>query len=613
MIKKVFNVFMVFSLSVTSLFSQELSIAKIEPPNWWSGMKYNSLQLMIYGKNLKDVSVSTDEDQITLGSIYETESGNYLFVDLNLDENIKPGNYSLYIESEVTKASISFPVLVSNKNENNHKGFDNGDAIYLVMPDRFVNGDTSNDFVDGYLDSFQGNPTQERKGGDLQGIINKLDYIKNLGFTTIWLNPVVENNTFRSYHGYAATDFYNVDPRLGDNDLYKKLVGEAHKLGLKIIMDHVANHFSINHPWMQSLPFADWINGEAGDNPKANHHKMIFTDPYSDSLSIKQIEDGWFVDYMPDLNQSNPHVAKYIIQNTLWWCEFSGIDGIREDTYPYAQQNFMSEWNRTILSEYPDFNIVGEVWTGDPVFLSGYQKDNPLRKDFNTNLPALTDFGLRDELRRFVRKESGLFQLYEIFTKDYLYSNPDNLVTFVDNHDVERILFNAGGDIDRAKLAYFILLTSRGIPQIFYGSEIGMVENEDHGTLRAKFPGGFPGDDRNAFTGDGRTDYENDIFNYLKTLLHIRLNHPTISQGKLKHFPPEKNIYIYFKYDKQNVYLLAVNGNESKETIDLSFIKEVFPGYKFLINIFNGNESSQTDINLITLPKMSAQIYKLLK
>ncbi|MBZ0179201.1 MAG: cyclomaltodextrinase N-terminal domain-containing protein [Melioribacteraceae bacterium] len=610
MIRKIVAIVVLF-LSVNVLFSQELRVSKVEPPNWWSGMKYNSLQLMIYGENLIDVSLSSDNEQISVGKIYETESGKYLFVDIDLDENIQPEDYSFKISSTEREVDFTFPVFPSNKNEKNHKGFDNGDAIYLVMPDRFVNGDTSNDFVEGYVDKFQGNPTQERKGGDLQGIIDKLPYLKDLGFTTIWMNPVVENNTFRSYHGYAATDFYNVDPRLGNNELYKKIVDEAHNFDFKIIMDHVANHFSIDHPWTKSLPFDDWINGEIGNNPKANHHKMIFTDPYSDSLNIKQIEQGWFVDYMPDFNQSNQHVAKYIIQNTLWWCEFSGIDGIREDTYPYAQQDFMSDLNSVVLTEYTNFNIVGEVWTGDPVFLAGYQKNNPLRNDFDTNLPALTDFGLRDELRRFVRNESGLFKIYELFAKDYLYSNPDNLVTFVDNHDVERIMFNANGNVDRAKLAYFILLTSRGIPQIFYGSEIGMIENEDHGTLRAKFPGGFPGDERDAFTEEGRTDYENDIFDFMKTLLHIRLDHPAISQGKLKHFPPDNNIYIYFKYDKQNVYLLLVNGNETDETVDIDFVKEVFPKHKLVKVIFGEDENDRSANSYVHLPAMSAKIYKL--
>ncbi len=612
MIRKIFVIVVLF-IFVNTSFCQEMRVSKVEPPNWWCGMKYNSLQLMIYGENLKNVSLSIDSKQISVGTTYETESGKYLFVDIEFDENIQQGEYLFKLRSVESEVDFIFPVFASNKNEKNHKGFDNGDAIYLVMPDRFVNGDPSNDFVEGYVDKFEGNATQERKGGDLQGIINKFKYLKDLGFTTIWMNPVVENNTFRSYHGYAATDFYKVDPRLGTNELYKKLVDKAHELGLKIIMDHVANHFSIDHPWTKSLPFNDWINGEIGNNPLANHHKMIFTDPYSDSLNIKEIEKGWFVDYMPDFNQSNPHVAKYIIQNTLWWCEYSGIDGIREDTYPYAQQDFMSEWNSVILTEYPNLNIVGEVWTGDPVFLAGYQKNNPLRKNFDTNLPALTDFGLRDELRRFVRKESGLFKVYEIFAKDYIYSNPDNLVTFVDNHDVERIMFNADGDVDRVKLAYFLLLTSRGIPQIFYGSEIGMIENEDHGTLRAKFPGGFSGDERNAFIEEGRTDYENDIFDYMKTMLHIRLDHRAISQGKLKHFPPENDIYVYFKYDKQNAYLLAVNGNESEERVDISFVKEIFPKHSTLEIIFGSDGGDNFENGYIHLPGMSAKIYKLMQ
>ena len=322
-------------------------------------------------------------------------------------------------------------------------------------------------------------------------MINKLDYLKDLGITSIWSTPLTENNTFRSYHGYAATDFYKIDPRLGTNELYKKFVEEAHKHGLKIILDHVSNHFSDDHVWMKNPPTPNWTNGTKENHLNANHNKMIFTDIHADSSTIKNVERGWFVDSMPDLNQENPFVANYIIQNTIWWIEYSGLDGIREDTYPYNNQKFMARWGKVILNEYPTINIVGEVWTGETDFLAGYQKDTFLPRSFNTYLPAITDFALRDVLIGYLQERNNLYNIFNVIAKDFLYKYPNNLVTFADNHDLARVMFYAKGNLDKAKIVYTVLLTTRGIPQIFYGSEIGIVGTDDHGKLRASFPADF--------------------------------------------------------------------------------------------------------------------------
>lgn len=533
---KKLSVISLFLVLNTFLSAQNIIVNKIEPPNWWEGMMYNKIQLMVYGEGLNNVEVKSEDLKII--NVEPVKNSNYLFVDVDLNST-KAGSYEITFSNGKSEASIDFPVYERLQSPNIHRGFNQEDAIYLIMPDRFANGDVKNDFVEGYVDSFQNQYSQARHGGDISGVISKLDYIKELGFSTIWLTPVVENNTFRSYHGYSATDFYKVDPRHGNLETYKTLVNTAHEKGLKIIMDHVANHIAIDHPWIKNLPTADWINGTVKNHLEANHHKMVFTDPYSDSVTIKHVQEGWFVDYMPDLNHKNKFLANYIIQNTIWWVESTGVDGIREDTYPYCDQKFMSRWAEAVLTEYPTLNIVGEVWTGDPAFLSGYQGNNKFSK-YNTNLPALTDFGMRDVLVNCLTGKESIYKFYTTLASDYLYPDVSQLVTFVDNHDVGRAMFYADSDIEKFKIAFHLLFTTRGIPQVFYGTEIGMKENEDHGTLRKNFPGGFPNDDRNAFTKTGRTDYENDIYNFFKKNANTSQRAPGTIKREVNSLPTPK-------------------------------------------------------------------------
>lgn len=591
------------------IYSQSPQINKIEPPNWWVGMKHNKIQLMVFGENLSDLKASFASKKLKVDKVYKLENSSYAFIDIEISPKAKPGLYKLTLNNGKEKTEINYELLERNKSKNIHQGFSNEDVIYLLMPDRFANGDVSNDSVNGYYDSMQYVKNQNRFGGDIQGIINKLDYLKDFGATTIWCTPLLENNTFRSYHGYAATDFYKVDPRLGSNELYKKFVDEAHSKNLKVILDHVANHFSNDHPWIKNLPTKDWINGSIENHLNANHNKMIFTDLYADSSTIHHVEEGWFTNEMPDLNQENPFVANYIIQNTIWWVEYSGVDGIREDTYPYNDQKFMARWAKEVLNEFPTLNIVGEVWTGEPAFLAGYQGGSKLKKDFNTNLPALTDFGLRDIFVNYLEGNNRLFNIYNVLAKDYLYADPENLVTFVDNHDVARTLFFAKDNIDKAKIAYTILLTTRGIPSIFYGSELGMSLTPDHGTLRAPFPGGFPNDERNAFTKEERTDYENIFYNHLNKLLQIRKKYKALQKGKLIHFPPVDETYIYFRELEDEKLLIIVNGNEEEKEIDLTYYLHLMKNKYLLKNVLNEYEfeiGSKIQIN-----KMSAEIFEI--
>ncbi len=594
------------SLIIVSTFlAQNIRVNKIEPPNWWEGMKHNKIQLMIYGEGFNNVEI--ESEGIKIDKIHEVENPNYIFVDVDLSST-PFGKYEIIFSNGTSKISVDFPLYKRELSYTIHQGFSNEDVIYLIMPDRFANGNESNDFVDGYVDTFQNQYTQARHGGDIAGVTSKLDYLKDLGISTIWLTPIVENNTFRSYHGYSATDFYKVDPRLGNIETYKTLVNTAHNKGLKVIMDHVSNHIAIDHPWIKNLPTKDWINGTVENHLQANHHKMVFTDPYSDSTTIKHVQEGWFVDYMPDLNHKNKYLANYIIQNTLWWIETTGVDGIREDTYPYCDQKFMSRWANVILDEYPTLNIVGEVWTGTPAFLSAYQGGNKFRK-IDSNLPAITDFGMRDILVEYLTGKKSLYDFYTLLASDYLYTDVSQLVTFIDNHDVGRAMFYADSDIERFKIAFHLLLTTRGIPQIFYGTEIGMKENEDHGTLRKNFPGGFPNDSRNAFTETGRTKYENDIFTYFKKMLALRNKYPALSKGKLIHFPPENNVYVYFKRYGNQLILNIVNDSDKDVNVNLSKYGSVMLNTLFLEDIFTDKEYSIMDNRKIKIKNNSARVF----
>lgn len=591
------------------VYPQKLIVNKIEPPNWWSGMKYSEIQLMVYGENLSGLKAEFESSKLKVKKVYNVENTSYSFIDVDIDKDAGPGSYKLILSNGADQKDINYELFERDSSKNIHQGFTNKDVIYLLMPDRFVNGDTENDSVKGYFDSLQYVEKQNRYGGDIHGMISKLDYLRKLGITAIWSTPLVENNTLRSYHGYAATDFYNIDQRLGSNKLYKEFAEDAHLKGLKVILDHVSNHCSKDHPWINNLPMRSWINGSVENHLYANHNKMVFTDIHSDSSTIDHVEEGWFVNEMPDLNQENPFVARYIIQNTLWWIEYSGIDGIREDTYPYSDQRFMAEWAKVILNEYDNFNIVGEVWTGEPAFLAGYQGGTKLKRDFDSNLPALTDFGLRDVFVNYLEGKSGIFSIYNLLAKDYLYSDPDNLVTFADNHDVARVMYYADGNVEKAEIVYTILMTTRGIPALFYGSEIGMTLTPDHGTLRAPFPGGFPGDSLNAFTAKGRSDYQNKFYNHLHKLLVARKKYSSLQSGKLIHFPPVDELYVYFRTSENERMMIVVNGSEDEKEVDLSEYSHLYQNCRSVKNIFTGKRYNTAD--KIKINKMTADIFKI--
>jgi len=600
-------------LIVQGLFAQAPRVDKVEPPNWWTGMKLNRIQLMVYGDHLDSVKTTCLSGDITILKTYSPPNPSYAFIDVVIRKTANPGVQMLTLSSCTGSTSLRFPLFKRRQSVTEHQGFNSSDVIYLIVPDRFADGDTINDNITGMLDRMNRSDPFERHGGDLQGIINKLDYLKDLGVTTLWLTPVFENNTPQgSYHGYATTDMYKVDARLGDNDLYREFVGEAHQHKLKVIMDHVNNHISINHPWIKSLPTSDWLNGTPGNHQRPFNSKTELDDIHSDSLTKQRATNDWFDDHMPDLNQTNLFVGQYLKQSTIWWIEFSGIDGIREDTYPYIDPKFREEWCKTVMEEYPSFNIVGEVWVQDPVFLAPYQRGSYFPRDIKPELPSLTDFGLFDAfLKTFADTSGKIENVFTTLAKDFLYRDPDKLVTFLDNHDIRRIMFNVNGDVKRFKLALLTLLTTRGIPEILYGTEIGMKGGPDHGTLRADFPGGFPNDQRDAFTESGRSAGENDIFNFTRQLLKIRSTHKSLQRGSLIHFKPKNEVYVYFRTLDSERIMVVINHNTQKQTVDLLPFANQLQGGISLRNVINGNEIELSGTADLQLEEMSGMILEI--
>ncbi len=602
-----------FFFLVPFTFAQNIKVEKIEPPNWWIGMKWNKVQLMVYGSNLKNISANFENKELKVISVHNAESSSYSFIEIEIPPNLQPGLYKLNLKNKNSSYEITYPLLGRSSSKDRYQGFNQSDVIYLITPDRFADGDTSNNIIKGMINEYNINNPSGRHGGDIQGIINHLNYIKGLGVTAIWINPLVENNTHISYHGYSATDFYKIDPRFGTFDLYKKLVNDAHSLGLKIIWDHVNNHISIDHPWMKDLPFKDWINGTIKDHQMTRHDKLAFADIHRDSSTIINTTKGWFTNEMPDLNQTNPYLSNYLIENTIWWIEATGIDGIREDTYPYSDQLFLSKWAKSILTEYPKFNIVGEVWTGDAVFLSSFQKNSFYPKKINSYLPSLTDYATYDTYTSFLKGTSNLSTIYEDYAKDFIYSNPNDLLTFIDNHDVPRALLQSNGNIKKFEMALMMLLTSRGIPEIYYGTEIGIEGGRDDGSIRADFPGGFPLDTRNAFTSNGRTKTENEIYNFVHHLLQLRKTYKSLSIGTLIQFPPANDVFIYFKIYKDEKMMVVLNNNNSKMSVDLHSVNDQLTGREKLKDLLTGKIISLNDNTNLKVDEYSCNLFQLLK
>lgn len=569
-------------------------IDRIEPTDWFVGMKDPSLQLMIYGKGVRDADVKTDYPGVKMDSIVRLDSPNYLLVYLNLN-GAKAGTMKLNIGGKIVKYQLKDREQSGDK----HIGFSNADVLYMLMPDRFANGNPDNDVIKGMRDEFCNRQEPSlRHGGDLEGIRQHLDYFNQLGVTALWLTPVLENDRpadqgkYSTYHGYATTNYYRVDPRFGTNEQYKNLVSECHKKGLKVVMDMIFNHCGDYHPWNLDMPSKDWFNSPHY-GLQTSYKLTPIMDPYASKIDKKETTDGWFVSSMPDLNQRNPHVIKYLIQNSEWWIETVGIDGIRMDTYPYADREAMAKWMKTIDNEYPNFNTVGETWVAEPAYPAAWQKDSKLSSE-NSYLKTVMDFAFFDRINYAKYEETddswkGLNRVYNVFCYDYLYPNPKSVLAFIENHDTDRFLGN-GEDTTALKQALALLLTINRTPQLYYGTEVLMNGTKEitDGNVRKDFPGGFSGDKHNCFIKEGRTKKENDLLNWESKLLHWRQGNDVIIKGSQTQFIPYKGIYVIARqYNGKNV-MTILNGKYSENEMNLSRYAEIIGNHTSAKDVISG-------------------------
>ena len=580
-----------------SAAKSKVVIDRIDPTDWFVGLKNPQVQLMVYGKNIAAVQrVATDYPGVVVDSVVRLDSPNYLFVYLNLRQ-AKPGTMTLQFD----KVKVQYQLKQREMAGDKRIGFDNSDVLYMLMPDRFAQGQGHQPQVKG-MRPYKEDRSQPslRHGGDLNGIREHLDYFNELGVTALWLTPVLENdspdsdNGYSTYHGYATTDYYRVDPRFGTNDDYRRLCDEAHQKGLKVVMDMIFNHSGFEHPWTHDMPSRDWLNlpqwlVESKGTSDARGTSFLQTsykltpvkDPYASQVDLKETTEGWFVPTMPDLNQRNPHLMRYLIQNSIWWIETIGIDGIRMDTYPYAFAEGMAQWMKELDEEYPNFNTVGETWVTEPAYTAAWQKDSRL-SEHNSYLKTVMDFSFFDKLAQAKNEETdawwkGLNRLYNSFVYDYLYEDPTHVMAFIDNHDTDRFLGN-GHDSLALKQALALLLTVRRIPQIYYGTEIMMNGTKEitDGHVRKDFPGGFPGDKHNAFTREGRTRAQQSMFNWLSRLLHWRRGNETIIRGYQTQFIPYNGIYVVTRRWHRNTVMTILNGTTQDAVLDISRYQELF-------------------------------------
>ena len=587
------------AMTTNAAKNTKISIDRIDPTYWYVGMRNPSLQLMVYGENIGSVNnVTTDYPGITIDSIVHLDSPNYLLIYINVHE-AKAGTMTLTFD----KKKVNYELKERRMRGEEYRGFDISDVLYLLMPDRFAQGLDHSQPVSGmrpYKEDRQ--QPSLRHGGDMEGIRQHLDYFTDLGVTALWFTPVLENNSpdsdngFSSYHGYACTDYYRVDPRFGTNDDYCRLIDDCHQRGLKVVMDMIFNHCGFYHPWVSDPPSKDFLNGNIpGKGPylQTSYKLTPAVDPYVSDVDLRETIEGWFVPSMPDLNQHNPHLMRYLIQNSKWWIETAAIDGIRMDTYPYAFREPMAQWMKELDEEYPNFNTVGETWVTEPAYTAAWQKGSRLSES-NSYLKTVMDFSFFDKLSQAKNEETdgwwqGLNRLYNSFVYDFLYEDPSNVLAFIENHDTDRFLAN-GRDTLMLKQALALLLTVKRIPQLYYGTEVLMNGTKEitDGYVRKDFPGGFPGDRHNAFTRDGRTQQEQQMFGWLSRLLHWRKGNEVISRGSMKQFIPYNGIYVIARQLNARTVLTILNGTSKAVVMPVARYAEVIGSAKQVKDVLTG-------------------------
>ncbi|TYP72211.1 glycoside hydrolase family 13 protein [Aquimarina intermedia] len=562
-------------------------IKKVEPPHWWSDMETSEIQILFYGDSLANYEVKSDGLQII--KVDKVVNPNYLFVTVNT-KNVVPSTASFSFSKDGSIAfTHPYEIVARNPSSRERKGFDSSDVVYLIMPDRFANGNRDNDSHPEMSEKVERSNGGGRHGGDIQGVINNLDYIHDLGATAIWSTPLLEDNEPKySYHTYAQSDLYRIDPRYGTNEDYKKLADEMHERDMKLIMDYVTNHWGSKHWIIQDLPFAEWIHQWPEGFTRSNYRMATQFDSYASEVDKKGCMNGWFDTTMPDMNQSNPFVLRYMIQNAIWWIEYAGLDGLRVDTYSYNDKEGIAQWTKAIMDEYPNFNIVGEVWMHDQAQISYWQKDSKIGAldNYNSNLPSVMDFTLHDAVTTMFSEDEtgwdkGMIRAYDNFVNDFLYPDVNNIMVFAGNHDTNRINGIFQSDIKKYKLVLSLLLTTRGIPQLYYGDEIGMLGNRDEkgdGDIRRDFPGGWFVDGRSAFksasTNHGRTSDQEAYHKFTKKLLNWRKEATAVHNGNLLQYIPFDNVYVYFRSNETQTVMVLINNSSKIRKLDTSRFKE---------------------------------------
>lgn len=615
--KKSFAILLLFT-SFNLILSQK--IERIEPANWWVGMKYNSVTLLIYGKDISDLQPTGAYPGVTITENKTVENKNYLFLTLQISPDVKPGNVKIkFSKDKKVVLTKDFPIYAREANSSNRESYGSKDAILLIVPDRFSNGSEKNDIIKTMLEQkTDRNDEDARHGGDIQGIINHLDYIQSLGYTQIWNTPLIENDEPKySYHGYAATDFYKIDPRFGSNEDLRKLSAEAKKRNIGLIWDVVLNHCGSEYYFIKDLPEKSWINYPDSENRvRTNGLKTTITDIYATEIDKEEYLNGWFDGHMADLNQKNPLLAKYLTQNIIWWIESAGLSGLRVDTYSFSDKNFLADWTKTILEEYPKMNIVAEEMSRNIAQTSYWQIDKENSDGYKSYMPMMMDFSINDQIVSALNEKNGWFsswrKVYESVANDFLFPHPYNQVIFPDNHDLDRFYSRLNKNIENWKLGIAMYMTMRGTPQFFYGTEVLMTNDKagSDGQRRSDFYGGWKGDSKDAVTEAGLTDEEKEAKKYFSTLLNWRKTNEAVANGKFKHYAPTNNdVYVYFRYTDNQKLMILLNKNTDKVTLNLNRYNEMIPNAFRAKDIVSGKDFSFQ--NTIDIPAKTAMILEI--
>ncbi len=612
------NLICLLLLLTSSAVAQMSALERIEPANWWVGMKNTKLQLIVHGNQIASRNVRITYPGVTLLKTNKVENPNYLFLDVEISPATQSGIFPIRFEKKGDKAIVSnYELKARNVKQVKAQGVTTKDLMYLIMPDRFANGDKTNDIVKGMTETTLNRDSMyHRHGGDIQGIINNLDYLRDLGVTALWINPLLTNDQPKtSYHGYANTENYRIDPRYGTNELYKKLIDEMHKRGMKMVKDLVHNHVGSNHWTVLDLPSKDWLN-QWSTFTRTTYREQTHFDPYASAADKKQMVKGWFDFHMPDPNQQNPYVRNYITQSHIWWVEYAGVDAFRLDTYAYNDLDYMAEWAKAIKAEYPNLNSFGETWVQGVPSQTYFTEGNVVNQGFDSGLDGVTDFqalwGINEALNGKFGWTDGVVRLYNTLAYDYQYKDATKNVVFLDNHDLNRFYSVVNEDFSKYKSGIAWVLTTRGIPQFYYGNEILMTgTTTPDGKVRLDFKGGWPEDKVNKFTAAGRTEKENEAFNYVRKLANYRKNNEVLQTGKMMQFVPQDGVYVYFRYNADKTVMMLMNGEEKEVTVSTARFAERTSGFTQAVNV--ATDEVLADMSQIKIPAKTTLVLELKK